>query len=132
MEEESSVIKNSRWSTALSGRCRGALTKIIRQIRVLYFVFRHPRTPWYVRVALFFPLGYLCSPIQLIPNFIPVLGQLDDLFVIWCSNRFINRVLDPSILQECTEKTGTADVPAPSENRAPISDAIRLKEMNPT
>jgi uncharacterized membrane protein YkvA (DUF1232 family) len=88
----------------LGARSKAAVKAVLLDIRCLYFVFRHPQTRWYVRAMLFLPLAYLCSPIQLIPNFIPVLGQMDDLFVIWLANKLVRRVVDPEILAECRAK----------------------------
>ena len=42
---------------------------------------RDPRTPWYVKALLFFVVAHTFSPIDLIPDFIPVLGYLDDLLI---------------------------------------------------
>lgn len=69
-------------------------------------VLRHPDTPWYVRMVLFFPVAYICSPIQLIPSFIPFIGQLDDLFVIWIVNRILERLVSEDILRKCREAVG--------------------------
>jgi uncharacterized membrane protein YkvA (DUF1232 family) len=88
----------------LGARSSQALRAIVLDIRCLYFVFTNPGTPWYARALLFLPLAYLCSPIQLIPNFIPVLGQMDDLFVIWLSNRLVRRLVDAKVLNECRER----------------------------
>lgn len=85
----------------IGARAKAALQAVLLDIRCLYFVFRHPQTRWYVRGLLFLPLAYLCSPIQLIPNFIPVLGQMDDLFVIWLANKLVRRLVDPAVLAEC-------------------------------
>jgi uncharacterized membrane protein YkvA (DUF1232 family) len=91
----------------LGARSRAAVKAVLLDIRCLYFIFRHPQTRWYVRAMLFLPLAYLCSPIQLIPNFIPVLGQMDDLFVIWLANKLVRRVVDPRILTECRARAAT-------------------------
>jgi uncharacterized membrane protein YkvA (DUF1232 family) len=88
----------------LGARSAQAMRAVVLDVRCLYFVFRNPGTPWYARALLFLPLAYLCSPVQLIPNFIPVLGQMDDLFVIWLSNKLVRRLVDPQILAECREK----------------------------
>jgi uncharacterized membrane protein YkvA (DUF1232 family) len=85
----------------LGTRSAQSLTAVLQDIRCLYFIFRHPATRWYARALLFFPLAYLCSPIQLIPNFIPVLGQMDDLFVIWLSGKLVRRLVDPIVLSDC-------------------------------
>ena len=103
----SAANENDTSSSALrrlGTRSAQTLNAILQNIRCLYFVFRNPGTPWYVRGLLFLPLAYLCSPIQLIPNFIPVLGQMDDLFVIWLSMKLVRRLVDPQVLNECRER----------------------------
>ncbi len=54
---------------------------------------RDPRTPWYVRALIFFVVAHTFSPIDLIPDFIPVLGYLDDLIItpggLWLAVRLI-------------------------------------------
>ncbi len=52
------------------------------QTYTLYFASTHPGTPWYVKVLLGAVVAYALSPIDLIPDFIPVLGYADDLIVV--------------------------------------------------
>lgn len=85
----------------LGSRSAQTVAAVLRDIRCLYFVFRSPGTRWYTRALLFFPLAYLCSPIQLIPNFIPVIGQMDDLLVIWLSMKLVHRLVEPGLLNNC-------------------------------
>jgi uncharacterized membrane protein YkvA (DUF1232 family) len=64
---------------------------------------------------LFLPIAYICSPIQLLPNFIPVIGQLDDLFMIWIANRIVQRLVSEKIRRECreeVERNESRDVPS--------------------
>jgi uncharacterized membrane protein YkvA (DUF1232 family) len=87
-------------------RCRQMITATVRDVKCLYLVLRHPDTPWHARLVLFFPVAYICSPIQLIPSFIPVIGQLDDLFMIWIANRILERLVSEDIRRECREAAG--------------------------
>jgi uncharacterized membrane protein YkvA (DUF1232 family) len=66
---------------------------------------RHPDTPWYVKMVLFVPVVYVFSPVQLIPSFIPFIGQMDDLFVLWVANRLLERLVSEEILRDCREAT---------------------------
>jgi uncharacterized membrane protein YkvA (DUF1232 family) len=53
-----------------------------RETTALYFAYRDPRTPWYARAFSALVVAYLFSPIDLIPDFIPILGYLDDLVLV--------------------------------------------------
>ena len=48
----------------------------------LYLAYRDPRTPWYAKIWAALVVAYAFSPIDLIPDFIPVLGYLDDLLIV--------------------------------------------------
>lgn len=52
------------------------------QTMVVYYAARDPRTPWFVRLLALAVAAYALSPIDLIPDFIPVLGYLDDLIIV--------------------------------------------------
>jgi uncharacterized membrane protein YkvA (DUF1232 family) len=66
----------------------------------IYLATRDPRTPWYAKALIFFVVAHTFSPIDLIPDFIPVLGYLDDLIItpggIWLAVRLI----PPEVLEE--------------------------------
>ena len=55
---------------------------IRRDVLALYLVGRDPRAPWYVKALAVATAAYALSPIDLIPDFIPVLGYLDDLVLV--------------------------------------------------
>ncbi|MEN4918549.1 YkvA family protein [Achromobacter spanius] len=67
----------------------------------LWFAGRHPLTPWYAKALGVLVVAYALSPIDLIPDFIPVLGYVDDVLLlpafIWLSIR----LLPPDVLLEC-------------------------------
>jgi uncharacterized membrane protein YkvA (DUF1232 family) len=60
---------------------------------VLWFAYRDPRTPWYAKALALLIVGYALSPIDLIPDFIPVIGFLDELILlpgaIWLAIRLL-------------------------------------------
>ena len=53
-----------------------------RDVMTLWFALKHPQTPWHARAFAFLLTAYALSPIDLIPDFIPVLGYLDDLIIV--------------------------------------------------
>lgn len=76
----------------------------------VYLAARDPRTPWYVKALIFFVVAHTFSPIDLIPDFIPILGYLDDLIItpggIWLAVRLI----PPEVLAEARATAATRDV----------------------
>ena len=67
----------------------------------LYLVARHPGTPWYAKLFVAGIVAYAFSPIDLIPDFVPVLGYLDDLVLIPMGIALAIRMVPPSVLSEC-------------------------------
>jgi uncharacterized membrane protein YkvA (DUF1232 family) len=55
---------------------------IKRDVHAVYLAARDPRTPWYAKLLAACVAGYALSPIDLIPDFIPVLGYLDDVLIV--------------------------------------------------
>lgn len=58
------------------------LRKLQKEIRLVYLLIRDPRVPWYAKALLVLVIGYALSPIDLIPDFLPVIGHLDDLVIV--------------------------------------------------
>ncbi|MCK5543303.1 MAG: DUF1232 domain-containing protein [Desulfobacterales bacterium] len=52
------------------------------EITAIYYAYQHPKTPVLPKIIILFTLGYALSPIDLIPDFIPVLGVVDDLLIL--------------------------------------------------
>jgi uncharacterized membrane protein YkvA (DUF1232 family) len=70
----------------------------------LYFAARHPETPWTARLLVAFIVGYALSPIDLIPDFIPVLGYLDELILLPLLLGLALRLIPPPVLAECRQR----------------------------
>ena len=66
----------------LIARARSWARQIKRDVVALWLAIRDPRVPWYAKTVAAVVAGYALSPIDLIPDFIPVLGYLDDLMIV--------------------------------------------------
>jgi uncharacterized membrane protein YkvA (DUF1232 family) len=76
-------------------------SSILRQINMLSRALRHPQMPFRSRLVAGCAVAYIFSPIQLIPTFIPVIGQLDDLFVLWLGTKLLRKLTPRAVLEEC-------------------------------
>jgi uncharacterized membrane protein YkvA (DUF1232 family) len=74
------------------------------QVYALYLAYRDPRTPWYAKVFAALVVGYAFSPIDLIPDFIPVLGYLDDLILVPLGVLLAKKMIPVVVMEECQEK----------------------------
>jgi len=70
----------------------------------LFIAFKDPRVPWYAKVFVGCIVGYAFSPIDLIPDFIPVLGYLDDLILLPLGITLALRMIPAKVLKECRTK----------------------------
>ena len=75
--------------------------RIKRDAMTLWFARSHPRTPWHAKALGLFVVAYALSPIDLIPDFIPVLGYLDDVILLPVLIWLTVRLLPPDVLAEC-------------------------------
>jgi uncharacterized membrane protein YkvA (DUF1232 family) len=74
----------------------------------LYLVMRHPGVPWYARLLAAAVAGYAFSPIDLIPDFIPVLGYLDDLLIVPAGVYLALKLVPRPVLEECRQQARLA------------------------
>jgi len=70
----------------------------------LYLAYRNPRTPWYAKVFAGVVIAYAFSPIDLIPDFIPVLGYLDDLILVPLGISLALKMIPPDVMAESRKK----------------------------
>lgn len=81
--------------------------KLKTEVYALYLAYKDPRVPWYARVFAAIIVGYAFSPIDLIPDPIPILGYLDDIILVPLGIALAIRMIPPQILSECREKART-------------------------
>lgn len=71
-----------------------------QDVHAVYLAARDPRTPWYARAAALLVAAYALSPIDLIPDFIPVVGYLDDLLIVPLGILLVARLIPDDVLAE--------------------------------
>src|SRR5918998_2393142 len=74
------------------------------QTYALYLAYRHPRTPWYAKVFAALVVGYVFSPIDPIPDFIPGVGLLDEMVVVPIGVLIAAKMIPREVMDECREK----------------------------
>ena len=82
--------------------------RLKRETYALYLAYRDPRTPWYAKVFVAFVVAYAFSPIDLIPDPIPILGYLDDLILVPLGIALALKMIPPAVLDECREQAQLA------------------------
>ena len=98
-------------------RRRARLIK--RDTLALYLAARHPATPWYAKALAVAIAGYALSPIDLIPDFIPLLGYLDDVILLPAAILLCVRLIPPAVL--------AAGVPAEVKGELPPRVQERMR-----
>ena len=87
------------------GNVRRIISRAKQEIAYYRALFTHPRTPRISRWLLGGAVAYLVSPIDIIPDFIPILGQLDDLLIVPSLVYAALAFIPASVKAECREKT---------------------------
>ncbi|CAN5624317.1 DUF1232 domain-containing protein [soil metagenome] len=79
------------------------------EVHVLYLAYKDPRVPLRAKLLVALVVGYAFSPIDLIPDFIPVIGYLDDLVLIPLGISLAIRTIPPNVLSDCRDKARTLE-----------------------
>lgn len=85
----------------MTGKLRKVPGRVRNELGFYKRVLAHPGTPWLSRLLLGAALAYFISPVDLIPDFIPVLGQLDDLLLVPGLVYLASRLVPPSVVESC-------------------------------
>ncbi len=78
--------------------------KLRRETYALYLAARHPQVPWYAKAVILVTVAYALSPIDLVPDFIPVLGYLDDLVLVPLGIALALKFIPKGVMQECRQQ----------------------------
>jgi uncharacterized membrane protein YkvA (DUF1232 family) len=85
-------------------RWRHRARQLKRETYALYFAVRDPRVPWYAKALAAGLVGYVFSPIDLIPDFIPLLGYLDELVILPIGVMAVRALIPDGVLDECRDR----------------------------
>ncbi len=81
-------------------------TKLIKsEIKVYRLVLKHEQTPFAAKALLWLAITYMLLPVDIIPDFIPILGQIDDIIIIPLLIYFALKLIPGSVIAECRAKT---------------------------
>src|SRR4028119_1631477 len=101
--------------------CKRRARRLKAETYTLYLAYRHPRTPWYAKVLAALVVGYVFSPIDPIPDFIPVIGLLDEMVVVPIGVALAAKLVPPDVFAECREKArGVAEGEKPVSRVAAV------------
>lgn len=84
----------------MNGKLKDWARTIKRDVHAIYLAAGDPRTPWYAKALALCVAGYALSPIDLIPDFIPVLGYLDDAIIVPLGILAVIKMIPPEVIAE--------------------------------
>ena len=85
------------------------LQALHEQLSILSLALRHPQTPWYAKALVFATLAYAASPLDLIPDFIPLFGLLDDMLIAPAGVWLAGKLVPTHILRLCRVRAALAE-----------------------
>ena len=109
---------------AVNDRLKEWSRTIKRDVIAVYLAARDPRVPWYAKVLALCVAGYALSPIDLIPDFIPVLGYLDDVVIVPLGILAVVKLIPPGIMAE--HRTAAAVI---AERPTSLTAAVVIADM---
>lgn len=93
------------WLSARMSHVKAQAASIEREIRHVVLVLRDPRTPWYCKAVAGGAIAYNLSPVTLIPDWIPVIGLLDNLFVLGLGVWLVETLAPQEVLRDCRQRS---------------------------
>ncbi|MGB7786790.1 MAG: DUF1232 domain-containing protein [Salinimicrobium sp.] len=94
-----------KWWRAIKTRTE----ELKQELKALRIALAEDLVPWYVKLLIIITVGYALSPIDLIPDFIPVIGLLDDLLIIPLLIYFILKLIPSEVMEYCRKEAETRE-----------------------
>jgi formylglycine-generating enzyme required for sulfatase activity/uncharacterized membrane protein YkvA (DUF1232 family) len=96
-----------------------SIKRVFREFRIIRRALVHPQVPRHAKFVAGCALLYVVSPIQIIPNFIPIIGQMDDVLVVTLGIKYLRRFVPQSVIKECE-----SDAPIPRKRKGFVNSVI--------
>lgn len=103
-EPEGMPVHEERPEPGFLQRWKATVARLRREVRAIYLAYRDPRVPWYARLFAGAVVAYAFSPIDLIPDPIPVIGYLDDLVLVPLGIMLALKMIPAEVMAECRER----------------------------
>jgi uncharacterized membrane protein YkvA (DUF1232 family) len=110
------------WITGL----RNWALRLEKEVVALYYAYRDPRTPWYAKLFCAYIITMTISPIDLIPDFIPFIGYLDDVLFLPLGIYIAIKMIPASVMDEAREKARTLPPDVMADKRKSILLVISI------
>lgn len=104
----------------MNGKLKDWARATNRDVHAIYLAARDPRTPWYAKALALCVAGYALSPIDLIPDFIPVLGYIDDAIIVPLGILAVVKMIPPMVMAEHRATADLAGVRSVSRTAAAV------------
>ena len=98
-------------------QCKAWAARLKRDVKALGFALLDVRTPWYAKALAFVIVAYAVSPIDLIPDFIPVLGLIDDMILLPMLVIVALRLIPSEVMSDCRARAAAPANPLPAPLR---------------
>jgi uncharacterized membrane protein YkvA (DUF1232 family) len=92
------------------GNWRTKSKQLKSEVYAVYLASKHLKTPWYAKAFAVFMIGYALSPIDLIPDFIPIIGYLDDLIIVPAGIALLVKMIPKEVMEECRKKASSQPI----------------------
>ena len=116
----------TNWLNGRIEEFRSGLLLALRHVHILTLVLRRREVPWHAKASPALAILYVLSPIQLIPTFIPVIGQMDDLFVIWLAMKMARKFVSKEAMADCELQAKVGTATRANESALPCSQPLPL------